>query len=227
MILLNRLGKIFKESLKIAGFLCFSFPVFANELCETFYKEPTITTNIRYGNEVVESVPREEILKLNGLKNPRVTLGVTRSDFSIKYDFGFERYRINEGVCAILSNINFTIGYKDIDILIDDKYLEGSCEYNAIKDHEEGHVDIYRKQLKYYGTLILKELRRIAVDVGPIYFTSKISERKLGDKIQKMVFENKNIKILKSRLEKALISENSSYDSEEEYTRVKNLCKSW
>ncbi len=215
------------KTLKIAGFLYFSLPVYANELCETFYKEPNVTTQIKYGNVVVKSVPREEISDLKNLKNPKATLGLTKSNFGIKYDFGFGRYKINDGICAILSNINFTIGYKNIDVLIDDKYEEGSCEYNAIKEHELGHVAIYRKELKYYGSLILKELRRIASDVGPMFFDEKISEKKLGNEIQKMVFENRNIKILRSKLEKALIENNNTYDSKEEYQRVKNLCKAW
>ena len=223
MILLNN----FLKSLKIAGFLLFSLPVYANELCDHFYKEPKITTKINYGDEVVKSVPKSTILKFNKLKNPNLTLGLTSADFSIKYDFGFERYKINEGVCAILSNINFVIGYKNIEVLIDDKYKPNTCEYNAIKEHEQGHIDIYKSELKYYGNLILKELRRIAGDVGPMFFDEKISEKKLGDKIQKTVFENKNIGIIKSKLAKALINKNKDYDSSEEYSRVKGLCKGW
>ena len=33
--------------------------------------------------------------------------------------------------------------------------------------------------------LILKELKRIAGDVGPMYFNESVSEKKLGNKIQK------------------------------------------
>ena len=224
MTLLNR---FFVKSLKIAGFLCFSFPVYANEICDSFYKTPKVSVKIDYGNVAEKSVPRTEILKFKDLKNPDATLGITRADFSIKYDFGFERYKINDGVCAVLSSINFTIGYKNIEVLIDDKYKEDSCEYNAISEHEQGHVGIYKRELKFYGNLILKELKRIAGDVGPMYFSEAVSEKKLGNKIQKMVFGNKNIGILKSKLSKALMDKNKAYDSSDEYTRVKGLCRSW
>ena len=224
MTLLNR---FLIKSLKIAGFLYFSFPVYANELCDSFYKTPKVSTKINYGDVVKKSVPRTEILKFKDLKNPDATLGLTHADFSIKYDFGFERYKISDGVCAILSSINFKIGYKNIEVLIDDKYQNGSCEYNAIDEHEQGHIDIYKRELKFYGNLILKELKRIAGDVGPMYFSEVVSEKKLGNKIQKMVFGNKNIGILKSKLSKALVEKNRTYDSSDEYARVKGLCHSW
>ena len=224
---MTRLSNFVIKSLKIAGFLCFSYPVYANELCERFYKEPVVSTNINYGNVQYKSVPKSEIMKFEDFKNPEATLGLTRADFSIKYDFGFEKYKVDGGVCTILSNINFSIGYKAIDVLIEDKYEKGSCEYNAIKEHEDGHIDIYRKEIKYYGNLVLDELKRISVDVGPMFFNGKVSGKKIGNKIRKMVFENNNINILKSKLEKALIDKNQMYDSKDEYLRVKGLCKAW
>ncbi|MBR1544550.1 MAG: hypothetical protein IJ638_01240 [Alphaproteobacteria bacterium] len=224
---MTRLSNFVTKSLKIAGFLFFSSPVFANEICERFYKEPVVSTNINYGSVRYKSVPKSDIMKFDKLKNPEATLGLTKADFSIKYDFGFEKYKIDEGVCTIISSINFSIGYKDIDVLIEDKYEKGSCEYNAIKEHENGHVDIYKKELKYYGNLVLDELKRIAGDVGPMFFDGKVSGKKIGNKIRKVVFENSNINILKSKLEKALINKNSAYDSKDEYLRVKGLCKNW
>ncbi len=221
------LSKFFKESLKITGFLCFSFPVYANELCERFYKEPIVSTRIDYGKVNFESIPKSKILSFEKLKNPDATLGLTSADFSIKYDFGFEKYKIDEGICTIISSINFTIGYKNIDVLIEDKYEQGSCEYNAIKEHELGHVDIYKNELKYYGNLVLDELKRISADVGPIFFKKNVSGKKIGRKIQKIVFENNNINLLKSKLENALVDKNSFYDSKEEYNRVRNLCQGW
>ena len=221
------LSNFFAKILKITGFLCFSFPVYANEICERFYKEPVISTRINYGNVVFESVPKATILSFEKLKHPESTLGLTSADFSIKYDFGFEKYKIDDGVCTIVSSINFTIGYKNIDVLIEDKYEQGSCEYNAIKEHELNHVDIYKNELKYYGNLILDELKHISVDIGPIFFKKGVSGKKIGNKIQKAVFENNNIGILKSKLEKALIDKNNSIDSKEEYTKVKNLCHNW
>ena len=69
--------------------------------------------------------------------------------------------------------------------------------------------------------MILKELKRIAGDIGPMFFDEVVSEKKLGNKIQKMVFENNNINILKSRLGKALVYKNKTYDSSDEYSRLK------
>lgn len=225
--ILTLLSNFVRKSLKITGFLLFSTNVYANDICERFYKEPKITTDIKYGDVEYKSVSRFEISKFKNLKNPNATLGLTYADFSIGYDFGFEKYKIDDGVCAILSSINFSIGYKNLDVLIDDKYQEGTCEYNAIKEHEQGHIKIYRQELKYYGNLILDELKRIAGDVGPIFFNGPVSGKKIGNKIQKMVFESDNIKLLKLKLEDALMDKNQSYDNKEEYARVKGICKGW
>ena len=224
---MTRLSKFVTKIFKITGFLCFSFPVYASNVCDDFYKEPVVKTKVNYGNVTFKSVPKSEILNYEKLKNPMATLGFTLANFSIEYDFDLEKYQVDGGVCLVLSKLNFVIGYKNIDVLIDDKYKQNSCEYNAVKEHEQGHINIYKNELKYYGKLITNELKDIAFYIKPMFFQTSVSGKKMENEIQNAVFENQNIKLLKNKLKQTLIAENQNYDSSEEYKRVKNLCDGW
>ena len=221
------LNKFLLKSFKIAGFLCFSSSVLANNICEKFYKKPNISTTINYGNVVYKSIAKEDFLKFDKLINPNKTLGLTVADIEIKYDFDFDRYKVNNGVCVNFSNVNFFVGYKNLDVLIDSKYSKGSCQYNAIKEHEKGHIYIYQKELKYYGNLLLNELRQIILDLPPIYFSKDISQNKIAFKLDEIILNNENIILLKNKLESSILKLNKDYDNEEEYIRVNSLCKNW
>ena len=225
---MTRLSKFVINFIKITGFLCFSLPCWASsDLCVKFYKKPDVKTTINYGNVVYKSVPREDILKFNKLPNPHKTMGLTVADFKIKYDFDFDRYKVDDGICVNFSQVEFFVGYPNLDVLIDSKYLPGSCEYDAIKSHEKGHIAIYQNELKYYGTLLLEELKQIIENLPPIYFSKFVSEKIVFAKLSEIIENDDNVLVLKNKLESSVLNLNKEYDSEQEYKRVYSLCNNW
>ena len=89
------------------------------------------------------------------------------------------------------------------------------------------HIYIYQKELKYYGNLLLNELRQIILDLPPIYFSKDISQNKIAFKLDEIILNNENIILLKNKLESSILKLNKDYDNEEEYIRVNSLCKNW
>ncbi len=225
---MTRLSKFFTNFIKITGFLCFSLPCFASsDLCMKFYKKPNIKTTIDYGNVLYKSVSKDEIIKIGKLPNPKKTIGLTVADFKIKYDFDFDRHKVDNGVCVNFSQVNFFVGYENLDVLIDNKYPIDSCEYKAIKNHEKGHIKIYQKELKYYGTLLLEELKNIIENLPPIYFSKVVSEKILFAKLDEIIANNENILVLKNKLESSILNLNKEYDNAVEYQRVNSQCNGW
>lgn len=179
---------------------------------------PQVFTTINYGNVVYKTVPKADILKIS--PNHRV-LGLTVADFQIKYDAEFEG--INEQKVS-LKKLSLLVGYKNLDVLIDDKYKKNSCEYKAIKEHEKGHVKIYQSELKYYGNMLLTEIK------NKIFDNSELLQNKSKVEIEKNlndIFNNQQVLVLKDKLQQVLISKNKEYDSQEEYLRVNKLCSGW
>lgn len=197
-----------------------------NELCPQ-YPLPEIITTINYGTPNYISTPKQNIIKITGLKNPLNTMGLTIANFSIGYSINFSTNKINDGYCINISKINFEIGYKDLKVLIDDKYEKDTCEYDAIKKHEKTHVKIYQNELKYYAKLIIEELKYLLETNHSFYINIIKNEKELRKNIDIMINNNENIKLLKQRLLKTIITKNQKYDSKEEYIKVKESCNDW
>ena len=179
---------------------------------------PQVFTTINYGNVHYKSVLKSDILKI--APNHRI-LGLTFANFRMKYDAEFEgisEQKVN------LKKISLMIGYKNLDVLIDDKYKKNTCEYNAIKEHEKGHVKIYQEELKYYGGMLINTIKNKIFDNSDLL--NDKSKLEIESNLNN-IFNSQEILVLKDKLQQVLISKNQEYDSSEEYLRVNKLCNNW
>ncbi len=232
--ILTHLSKFSLKYIKRTGFLIvffivffFSFNVLASNKCSRFFSIPKIGATLNYGEVVYKSVPKSELLQLDKLNNPEKTLGVTVADLLINYSFEFSEHPLSEGVCIDLSKIDFFVGYKNLSVLIDDKYAQNSCEYKAIKEHEQKHIQVYQQELKYYGGLLIDELRNISQTMQPMYFAKLLNHKAFAMNIEEHISTNETIIILREKLENSLVKLNQAIDTEQEYLRVKSLCDEW
>ena len=213
--------------IKIALFLLTSTPTLASSECNQFKITPKITTTINYGTPTYTLIPKEAITSVSGLKNPLRTMGLTIADFQIQFSLNINKHPTPNGICVNIDTINFDIGYKSLDVLIDEKYKENSCQYNEIKNHEDGHIKIYQEELKYYGKLITDEMKILVENIEPFLLPSNSKDNKINKKIDSMLKNDEKLNILKSRLQQAITDKNIAHDSDEEYIRIKNSCPSW
>ncbi|MGN0929127.1 MAG: hypothetical protein ACI4N3_00615 [Alphaproteobacteria bacterium] len=213
--------------IKIALFLLTSTPTFAYSECDQFKTTPKITTTINYGTPSYTLVPKEAIIAVSGLKNPLRTMGLTIADFQIQYSITIDKNPTPNGICVNINTIDFNIGYNSLDVIIDEKYKENTCQYNEIKKHEQGHINIYQEELKYYGKLITDEMKILIENLKPFLTSSDTTKTKINKKIDILLKNDEKLNILKNRLEQAIIDKNLAHDSDEEYIRIKNSCSSW
>ena len=184
-------------------------------------RDVEVDTVLNYGNLIYRQVPSAEILSLQ--KNHNV-LGLTIADLKISHKV--DLYKNIEGD-FLLKKVTFYIGFDNLSILIDNRYKTNSCEYNAILNHEKGHVKIYQAELKYYGALLLKKLKNLFLDEFSYSLKTYKTKEKLLNDINDLIYKNSDILLLKTKLEQVLITKNKQYDSKEEYLRVKKLCNNW
>lgn len=204
-----------------------SVKTFSANVCSKFRTTPKITTTINYGTPTYTLVPKSKITSVSGLKNPLRTMGLTIADFQILFSLGIDKHQIDDGLCININTINFDIGYKSLDVLIDEKYPLNSCQYNAIKKHEQEHIRIYQNELKYYGKLITEEMKILMDNLEPFLLSANASENKINKKIDKILKGDEKLNILKTRFKQSLIEKNLAHDSQSEYITIKNSCASW
>ncbi len=180
-----------------------------------------VDTVLNYGNLIYRQVPSTEILSLQ--KNHNV-LGLTIADLKISHKI--DLYKNIEGD-FLLKKVTFYVGFDNLSILIDNRYKTNSCEYNAILNHEKGHVKIYQSELKYYGALLLKKLKNLFLDEFSYSLKTYKTKEKLLNDINDLIYKHSDVLLLKTKLEQVLLTKNKQYDSKEEYLRVKKLCNNW
>ena len=104
-----------------------------------------------------------------GLPGNWYPLGLTEARFEI---------RLNTDVtiqplaprrhCAFPHALEVLIGYPEFTVWIDRRYRRGTCEYQAILDHEHNHIRIYRDQLRQHIDSLHLEIARVLRTLRPV-----------------------------------------------------------
>jgi hypothetical protein len=194
--------------------------------CSQFAVEPEITFNYSKPDPLYLSVPSNLIRKQDGIKNPLKTMGLTMAEFFISYDFKIRDYAVPDGHCLSITKLNFSMGYKSLDVLIDNKYRQGSCEYSAIREHESVHVRIHMDKLNEYIPKIRDEIRIVSMNLPPLHVL-KVSRREVDSAVRDAIMGNERIDTIVQKFKGDLDLFNGVLDTPEEYKHVSGLCRNW
>ncbi|MRG73787.1 hypothetical protein GH722_18660 [Alphaproteobacteria bacterium HT1-32] len=83
------------------------------------------------------------------------TAGLTSYKFATRFTFTGAMGKVDGKWCFRARQVNLSVGYDRITVLIDRKYVSRSCEYSVILDHENRHVEILRESVD----LVAEEMR--------------------------------------------------------------------
>lgn len=124
--------------------------------------------------------------------------------------------------CAEVASVEATLGYDVIDVYIASEYPRGSCQYNAILDHERLHVMVFQDTLDQYFSQVEETLRRAANSAKPVLTRDPDrASRKLQAILERAA------KPLFRAINKTLDRGNGALDTRENYEREQTNCISW
>lgn len=138
------------------------------------------------------------------------------------YMFNTETYAALNKVCLYVAHVDVKISV-DPTIYIAREYPKGSCQYNAVLEHEKKHVRTDREIINKYTNIIVKAvnntLKKIGYGHGP-YDVAQLPalQKQISGIIESVIGQfsanmNKERQLLQSKV-----------DSLEEYNRVDALC---
>ena len=113
---------------------------YISQLYASSFMIPQIKVSFQKSNPQYYSKPAKSIQNLCSTSN-YIPVGCTYYLMSYHYDY---KYVFDNKGFAQVSSIDMKFYYKENDfyVYIDDRYSKNSCEYNAIKKHEDLHVQI-------------------------------------------------------------------------------------
>lgn len=151
--------------------------------------------------------------------------GIGGGEIGFKTELSYEIHKRASEACVILKSVTVIL-YTKPKIAIASNFKPGSCEYKAVMEHEQMHVNILQKfakaRIPEAKSYFLNVLRRMKPVVGPIHpAQSEKAQIALQNAFQSHV-EAYSEKILPH-----LMAQQTAIDTPQEYTRVTKKCKNW
>lgn len=150
------------------------------------------------------------------------TIGLTRRGLRTEIRVSVEGSRIGNSFCAALSAVDVTLGYDKIQVYIDRKYRPGTCEYQAVLDHELQHVKNFTDTLARYVPVIRDQLIQDAHGLEPIRVSGL---RRGARKFQEILA--RRLEPLFDQMEEEMNEADDILDTPESYAANQARCDNW
>ena len=149
-------------------------------------------------------------------------LGVTYSEIVFFLEGNTKIVPRGRGYCVYLETVGAEFGWRKMEIHIANEYRRGTCEYNAVLDHENQHVSIIRKALSGYAPRVRAELERELSRQRPIYTRNPqtAADRAMEDLYGRM-------RGVVDRFQRSQSSRHGAIDSSRNYGAIADLCPNW
>jgi hypothetical protein len=153
--------------------------------------------------------------------------GLTQSEFGLQtlYEFNYSKKMFQDTYFLWVENLRVDFSYTTMTVYVSTQYPEGSCEYQAILNHENQHVQTHRQIYERYQK-ILQNVMSSSVDIPlanhPITVRSleegktKISELISG--VTNPVFD---------QFQQEVSQAQAQLDTTDNYRELRNRCSNW
>jgi len=150
-------------------------------------------------------------------------LGLTLTDFRFSIKTTVSLLPLGGGRhCATPETFEMNIGFSDFLVYIDRRYKRGTCEYRAIREHENTHVSLYRAYLARH----VPELRRRAEAAATRIKPANVGSPDAGAKYIQNQMQSR-IKPIIDRISREADAANAKIDTPRSYRDVQLLCDGW
>jgi len=150
-------------------------------------------------------------------------LGLTLAEFQFDMAVTVTIQPLPRGrYCAVPSAVKVTMGYPQFTIYVDRRYPRGGCEYNAILDHENEHVDLFQehaeRHIPWFRERLLREVRRLQ----PVFVSSP---GRAADLVQRRLASRLAPDL--GKFNRLAETANARIDTARNYVRIQAQCRRW
>lgn len=142
------------------GFGILSAPAFASAAClasvalpnfTVSLMDPPVNYRVDVDNAGMVKVAGES--GMAGLKG-EIPYGLTIGRYDLEVTVDAESLLVGNIYCAQLRAAHVEIGLRQLDVLVDRQFPVHSCQRDAVLDHEDQHVAVFREAVQYYLPVI-------------------------------------------------------------------------
>lgn len=151
------------------------------------------------------------------------TIGLTNAHFTSSYSYTVESTESKSGIwCSTVTKVVVTLGYVWQEIYIPREYMIGSCEYQAVLDHEMEHVRANQQALAGQLDRIYQLAQDAIAAAQPFEVESKDAVAEVAK-----THVSKELSHILTDFEADRDARNAALDSPESYRAISDRCFNW
>ena len=185
---------------------------------EVALKDPPVNYRFDLDGTALVQIANEN--GMPGLKG-EIPFGLTIGRYDLEVTIDTEGTRDGDGYCTQLRAAHVEVGLKQLDVIVDRRFAPGSCERQAVLDHEGRHVEVFREALRYY----LPALERVLAQ-SPVPPSIHVADR---DAVRSAYLGpiTDSLKPIFAAINSRAGDGNTRLDVPESYVAVFNQCHHW
>jgi hypothetical protein len=116
----------------------------------------------------LDSAALAKVANQNGMPGLKgeIPYGLTIGRYDLEVTVNTDSMRDGSGYCAQLRAAHVEIGLKQLDVVVDRRFAAGSCQRQAVLDHEAEHVEVFREAVRYYLPALERALAKTSLPLN-------------------------------------------------------------
>lgn len=151
-------------------------------------------------------------------------LGTTKSGLELRWSISSHVRKWKNVYCFWVASADVDISYRQLDVIIASEYEPGSCQYEAVLDHEFEHVEVAQEIMQPFARQISVALTSLAIPTAHLPSVAN-SPEDAREEVE-AVFR-RTLDPVREKINRALAVNQAVVDTKENYRRTQRRCKQW
>ena len=192
-----------------------AMPAFASDDCIGYKMRPKITVNTPdWTKQVVQPLQPMDLLHGNVV--------ATLVD---NYDVVADITSTEDGFCVGLKSVDAVVGYSDFLVQIDMRNTPGTCEYDAVLQHEDEHIRAYLSVIDDAAADLHAAVYAAADSIMPIFVYDEEEISAAVDKINMELQAHPEMLLIKHKIRAEEEIKNRRVDEHDDGRRLRQCAK--
>ena len=154
----------------------------------------------------------------------RQILGTMQGDVDLRWFISYKVEPFGNHNCFWVAAVNVELSYHQLDVNIAAEYEPGSCQYEAILDHEKEHVQVAQRILSPYAQQIRQALTTLSIPTRDLPALADSPEQA---RAQVQAVLRQTLVPVHNQMNQIVREQQADVDTLENYRRTWRQCRRW
>lgn len=184
-----------------------------------------VEVNIDVGEPTIHNRLSKAQLGTSNIHGKRAQiLGTAQTGLELSWSINYQIREWRNVYCFWVANAEVKVSYQTLDVNIAAEYEPGSCQYEAVLDHEYEHVKVAQNIMAPYGQQIEQALTSLSIPTS--HLPSLANSPEIAREEVEAVFRSV-LTPVRDQMGQLLTERQGEVDTIENYRRTWRRCRKW